>query len=321
MRLGIRKTFKILAPGNSLRKRVAYSLAIARFILVPVIFLAVYYLFEMGWIVDRIVNVDAPAATLAQQASIEILEARRAERNYLLLRDPSYLAANHESLGKTRQILSEVQDLEPQDLGETQKALEALAVYEKRFGAAVSAMSQPGQADADRIQTVVRAYENDLNDLLRGAKSKRREQLVEELRNRVGSFDTQISETVQEGNPSLAPVTADLQTTSQEVLGLLSELETENWKRVQNDHKEARRQMHSAEWALSIVSAITLLFSVWVSFILPRQVVKPLISLREAVDHAAQGNGPIDLEIEGRGEVADLARSVQNLIARLQHNA
>jgi len=321
MRLGIRKTFKILAPGNSLRKRVAYSLAIARFILVPVIFLAVYYLFEMGWIVDRIVNLDAPAATLAQQASIEILEARRAERNYLMLHDPSYLAANHESLGKTRLILSEIQGLEPQDLGETQNALEALAVYEKRFGAAVSAMAQPGQADADRIQTVVRAYENDLNDLLRGAKLKRREQLVEELRNRVGSFDTQISETVQEGNPSLAPVTADLQTTSQEVLGLLSALETENWKRVQNDHKEARRLMHSAEWALSIVSAITLLFSVWVSFILPRQVVKPLISLREAVDHAAQGNGAIDLEIEGRGEVADLARSVQNLIARLQQNA
>jgi hypothetical protein len=40
---------------------VALSLAIARLILVPVIFLAVYYLFEMRWIVDRIVNVDAPA--------------------------------------------------------------------------------------------------------------------------------------------------------------------------------------------------------------------------------------------------------------------
>ena len=70
MRLGIRKTFKILAPGNSLRKRVAYSLAIARLILVPVILLAVYYLFEMGWIVDRIVNVDAPAATLAQPLTV-----------------------------------------------------------------------------------------------------------------------------------------------------------------------------------------------------------------------------------------------------------
>src|ERR1700676_3270826 len=157
MRLGIRKTFKILAPGNSLRKRVAYSLAIARFILVPVIFLAVYYLFEMGWIVDRIVNVDAPAATLAQKASIEILEARRAERNYLLLHDSSYLAANREALGGTKQILNQIQDLEPQDTGEAQKALEALAIYEERVEAAALAVAQPGQGDADRIQAVVRA--------------------------------------------------------------------------------------------------------------------------------------------------------------------
>jgi CHASE3 domain sensor protein len=321
MRFGIRKKFKILAPGNSLRKRVAYSLAIARFILVPVIFLAVYYLFEMGWIVDRIVNVDAPAATLAQQASIETLEARRAERNYLLLHDPTYLAANRESLGKTRQILSQIQDLQPQDLGETQNALEALSIYEQRFAAAVAAMGQPGQGDADRIQAVVRAYEKDLNDLLRGAKVKPREQLIVELRNRVGSFDTQIAETVQEGNPALAPVTAELQSSIQEVLKLLTELETENWKRVENDHREARHLLRQAEWALSIVSGITLLFSVWVSFILPRQVVKPLISLREAVDHAAQGNNSIELDIEGRGEVADLARSVRDLVARLRQPA
>jgi CHASE3 domain sensor protein len=321
MRLGIRKTFKILAPGNSLRKRVAYSLAIARLILVPVIFLAVYYLFEMGWIVDRIVNLDAPAAKLAQGASIEILEARRAERNYLLLHDPIYRAVNRESLARSRKILSQIQDLEPQDSPEAQKALEALGVYEQRFGVAESAMAQPGQGDADRIQAVVRAYEKDLNDSLRGANLKRREQLIVELRNRVGSFDTQISETVQKGNPVLGPVTADLQTSSQEVLRLLSELETRNWKRVESDHREARRLMRSAEWALSIVSAITLLFSVWVSFILPRQVVKPLISLREAVDHAAQGDGAIDLEIEGRGEVADLARSVRNLIVQLRQNA
>jgi methyl-accepting chemotaxis protein len=168
---------------------------------------------------------------------------------------------------------------------------------------------------------VVRAYEQDLNDLLRGARLKKRAQLIEELRNRVGSFDAQISETVQAGNPALAPVTADLQTSSQEVLGMLSDLETENWMRVESDHREARRLLHQAEWALSIVSAITLLFSVWVSFILPRQVVKPLVTLREAVDHAAQGNGAIDFEIAGRGEVADLAKSVQNLIARLQPNA
>ena len=87
MELRIRKRFQVLAPGSSLRRRVAYSLALVRIILVPVIVLAVYYLFQIGFIVDRIVSYDAPAATLAQQATIEMLDARRSERNYLLLND------------------------------------------------------------------------------------------------------------------------------------------------------------------------------------------------------------------------------------------
>jgi CHASE3 domain sensor protein len=96
MPLRIRKTFAIFTSGTSLRRRVLYSFAIVRLVLAPVILLAVYYLFQMGWIVDRIVSVDAPAASLAQQASIQMLEARRAERNYSLLRDTAYVNTNHD---------------------------------------------------------------------------------------------------------------------------------------------------------------------------------------------------------------------------------
>src|ERR1700747_3168130 len=102
MRWRVRKSFKIFAPGSSLQKRVAYSLAVVRLILVPVIFLAVYYLFAMGRILDRIVNVDEPAAKLGEQASIEILEARRAARNYVLFQDPADLRGNQESLKNVR---------------------------------------------------------------------------------------------------------------------------------------------------------------------------------------------------------------------------
>ena len=86
--------------------------AVVRLILVPVIVLAVYYLLVVGRIVERIVSFDAPAATLSQQASIEMLEARRAERNYLLLYDPSSLQANRESISKLEQILRAIRDLE-----------------------------------------------------------------------------------------------------------------------------------------------------------------------------------------------------------------
>ena len=179
---GIRRRFQVLAPGASLRKRVAYSLAIVRLILVPVIFLAIFYLLEIGWIVDRIVSFDAPAATLAQQASITMLEARHAERNYLLLYDPSSLQANRDSIQKIEQIMSAISDLQPSDETMTQETLAALGRYNERFEAAVTVIGQPGQAPADRIDAVLMTYEKDLDNLLKSERYKTRSQLVDELR-------------------------------------------------------------------------------------------------------------------------------------------
>ena len=67
---------------------------------------------------------------------------------------------------------------------------------------------------------------------------------------------------------------------------------------------------------------MTLLVSIWVSFTLPRQVVKPLTDLKEAVDHAAAGNYEIEFAVQGKGEVVELADSVRKLIAhaREKHN-
>ena len=318
MRWRIRKSFKIFAPGSSLRKRVAYSLAIVRLILVPVIFLSVYYLFAMGRIVDRIVNVDAPAAKLAEQASIEILEARRATRNYALFQDPEYLRANQDSLTKVRQFLVRIGDLEPDEETIVQRDLDAVHRYQQRFASAVSTMAASRQEPVERIREAMLAYEKDLDDLAKEARHKRRAQLIQELRTRVGSFDTRITEAVQAGSPVLRQVAPELRASTQEVLQLTSDMEQQNWGRVQMDHQEARQLIHRAERALGIVSGVTLLFSIWASLILPRQVTKPLVSLKEAVDHAATGNYEIDFELHGGGEVVELAKSVQNLTALLR---
>jgi methyl-accepting chemotaxis protein len=321
MALGIQHSIEILAPGSSLRRRVAYSLAIVRLILAPVIFLAIYYLFEMGWIVDRIVSTDTPAATMAEDASIEMLEARRAERNYLLLRDAPSLEVNHASVRKVRETLGRIQTLEPEEQRVTGKALDALRLYEMRFAATVGSLETSDQSSTDRIQRVVRAYEKDLNELLMRARFKKRTQLIDELRSRVDSFDAQISKTVQEGDPALRQVSRDLQRSSQEILQLTSELEASSLKRIQDDHLQARHLIRRAEWALGSVSALTILLSIWISFILPHQVVKPLLNLKAAVDRAAAGDYEIDFDIQGKGEVVQLANSVRNLVDRLRRKS
>jgi methyl-accepting chemotaxis protein len=156
---------------------------------------------------------------------------------------------------------------------------------------------------------------------LKSAKRSKRAQLVDELRRRVASFDSQITETAQQGNPVLQQVTEDLQDTSQKILRISADLESRNWNRVQKGHADARHLIGRAEWALSSVSAITLLISIWVSYALPRQVIKPLLNLKEAVDHAAEGNFEIDFDVQGKGEIVDLAESLRGLLAAVRQKS
>jgi methyl-accepting chemotaxis protein len=272
----------------------------------------------MSRIVDNIVNVDAPAATLAQQASIEMLEARRSERNYLLLHDPGYLESNRQEVKLTREDLEKIRAMEPDEQGDVEIASRALALYQQRLEPGLATLEEPGKSAADRVQAVVKAYEGDLDQLLKRTKRAKRQQLVEELRKVVDSFDSQITATAQQDNPELRKVTDDLHTSSEEVLRIASELESRNWDKVRKEHAEARHLIHQAEWSLTIVSSITLLISIWVSYMLPRQVVKPLLELKKSVDHAAAGNFEIEFDVQGKGEIVELAASLRNMFKAIQ---
>ncbi|HUY15093.1 MAG TPA: hypothetical protein VMX16_15920 [Terriglobia bacterium] len=311
----VSQPFRVFARGTSLRRRTAYSLAIVRLILVPVIFLAVYYLYAMSRIVDRIVSVDAQVATLAESVSIQMLNARRMELNYFLLHDPQDLSTSHQVLDHVNKTLSECLQLQPDESGTISQIQSQLQIYREKLDEAVSRLNQPGHTTREHLQEVLRAYETNLNRILVRAGRESRTHLLEELRNQVGSFDLQMATTLAAGDPALRKATLGLQSSSNRILQLSAQLERESWDRVRRDHSHARQLVKRAEIVLIAVSSLTLLLSILVSFILPRAVVKPLVDLKAAVDHAAAGNYEIEFDVEGDGEVVQLANSVRRLIA------
>jgi methyl-accepting chemotaxis protein len=314
----VRKPLRVFTRGVSLRRRVAYSLAIVRLILVPVILLAVYYLFRMGWIVDRIVSVDAPVATLAERVTIEMLDARRSERNYFLLHDPQDLDANRQSVTHVLQLIDTISQLQPAEKPAADKMQQEAKLYQARLQEAAAHMGQPTGGPVGRIREVVRGYERNLDEVLKNARRKSRTQLVEELQDQIGSLDTQITATLVAEDPALRQITKDLQDSSDQILKQAPQLETRSWDRVMRDHQQARELIHRAEWVLGIVSTLVLLLSIWVSFILPREAVRPLSDLKQAVDHAAAGNYEIEFNVQGEGEVVQLAHSIRNLIEHIR---
>ena len=312
------RSFIVLHRGFSLRRRVALSLALVRLILVPVIFIAVYYLFAMASIVDRIVSIDAPVATNAQLASIQMLDARRAEANYFLLHDPDDITRNREALAQLEKTVRTCRALQPQEKPAFDELEAQITAYRAAFDHAVQQLGESRLPPLQSLRQVVRNYQKDLDEVLANSPGESRARLVEMLRARVDSFDAEIAAKVEESDPQIRQTSRDLATASQRIINVSTELETRSWQRVQRDHQHARALLIRAEVIGGIVSVITVLVSIWVSFSLPRQVVKPLTDLRKAVDRAAAGNYEIVFEVKGQGEVVELANSVRNLLAHVR---
>ena len=191
-----------------------------------------------------------------------------------------------------KRLVSQIETLEPAELAVVEDILKSLQLYQQQFAAAVALLQKSGGRTGQRVQQAVAdAYEADLNELLRRSRRTGDAELLQELQSQVQSFECDsCHKMLGQENPTLRLVTPQMQASSQQVFQLASRLEAESWERVQRDHDEARTLLHDAEWILSIVSVITLLLSLWISFVLPRAVVKPLVDLRNAVDQAAAGN-------------------------------
>lgn len=311
------KPLKVFAPGTSLRRRVVYSLGIVRLILAPVILLAVYYLFMMSRIVDKIVRVDAQVATLVENVSIQMLNARRMELNYFLLHDSEDLQASRASLSDVEDTLRRCVALQPQDRSAVVRIQAEVQTYRSQLDSAVAHINTSRSTSSQRFRKAVQAYENNLNQLMKRSRRESRAHLLQDLRSQSGSFDSQVAGALAAGNPALREATQALQTSSDKILSLSSDLEVASWNRVRQDHLDARHLIDRAEWVLSIVSAFVIILSMIMGYILPRQVVKPLMDLKAAVDHAAGGNYEIEFDVQGKGEVAQLAHSVRDLIAHV----
>ena len=313
-----RRSFIVLLQGFSLRRRVASSLALVRLILVPVLFTAVYYLFAMASIVDRIVNIDAPVARNAERASVQVLDARRAETNYFLLHDPDDIARNREALRQLEKTIQQSRSLVPEERATFDDMETQVTFYQASFDHAVKRLGESNLPPIQSLREIVRTYQKDLDDVLEHSSGETRTRLIEMLRARIESFDTEVAAKVEENDPEIRQTSRDLATASQKIINHSTELESRCWQRVQKDHQRARALLKRAEVIGGIISFITLLVSIWVSFILPRQVVRPLTDLKQAVDHAAAGNYEIEFNVKGDGEVVELADSVRNLISHVR---
>ena len=306
-----------------MKGRIGLGITISRLIFLPVIFLSVYYIAGMVNATNRIATVDAKVARLGEQIISEIAEMRKAEKNYVLLKDPTSLRKIKEV---SQQIIAQIEDGLLLSTSERHRFAEMKEAV-KAYMADIETISQsagPVQnaAALKQFSAGVGNYQKRIDSLLAVAKgSKSQEEIAEsidEISNAAMSFDQFIIESVVASEPSRSRLLGELQAKGSEIAALAETINDNGWKKVEEERARTEILGNRATLLITITLAVTLLLSFAFTWYLPRRVMHPIREVTQALRKASNGNYDVFLRMSGKDELAELVNEFHNLVSHMR---
>lgn len=311
--------------GNrlSMKGRIALGITLSRLIFLPVIFLAIYYIAGMVNATNQIATVDAKVARLAEQIISEIGEMRRAEKNYLLLKDPSYLKKINEV---SQLVIAQIEDglfISSSERNRFAEMKAAVKAYVDNIEI-VSQSTEPVKdvAALNQFSNMVRNYQKRIDSLLVAARSfKSQEEIsqsIDEISSEAMSFDRFIVQSVIASEPKRSKLLAELQSKGDEIATLARQVNENSWKKVEQERSHAEQLGNRATLFITITLAVTLLFSFAFTWYLPRRVLNPIRQITQALRKASSGNYDVFLHLSAKDELGELVNEFHNLVEHMR---
>lgn len=307
----------------SLKGRIGLGITISRLIFLPVIFVAVYYIAGMVKTTNQIATVDARVALLAEQVGAEITELRRAEINYLLLKDPAVFKKLKE---RSQVIVAHIED--GLDLGSGEKSrFTRMKAAVKAYAATIEQISQSNESVQDtailnQFAKSVHNYQKRIDALLAAAKKARSQEeisrSVDEISNEAMSFDHFIVQSVVASESNRARQLEELQSKGEEIDALAREIRENSWRKVEEERGYAEHLGNRATLLITITLAVTLVLSFAFTWYLPRKVLSPIREVTQALRKASNGNYDVFLRLSAKDELGELVNEFHNLVDHLK---
>jgi nitrogen fixation/metabolism regulation signal transduction histidine kinase len=311
--------------GNrlSMKGRIGLGITISRLIFLPVIFMAIYYIAGMATATNQIATVDAKVARVAEQIISEIGDMRRAEKNYLLLKDPAYLKKINEV---SQLVIAQIEDglfISASERNRFAEMKEAVKAYVSNIEL-VSQSSEPVKdvAVLNRFTGLVRSYQKRIDSLLEVAsRFKSQEEIsqsIDAISNEAMSFDRYIVQAVIASEPQRSKLLAELQTKGDQIAALARQINESSWKKVEEERSHAEQLGNRATVLITITLTVTLLLSFAFTWYLPRRVLNPIREITQALRKASNGNYDVFLHLSAKDELGELVNEFHNLVDHMR---
>jgi nitrogen fixation/metabolism regulation signal transduction histidine kinase len=297
--------------GTTIRGRIALSMLCAAALIVPAVIISLFYIRRMNTAVGQIVNQDIELMHVADRISLEFLEARRGEKNFLLYGDTTYLIESMSSLRNVSRLCAEGRLLDPALAMRFDSVCELTAAY----GGLTDSLLRLPRTDAARIiitpgLSELRAH---YESLLRAASKTESEAARDSLRSAAALVAGEISVPIP-GYRSINDSILSLQTA---MAGQTDSIISHAQRRV-IQHRDHARQL--ATWGqrnILTVLLLVLVVLVWLIIILPRRVVLPIKRISNALHRVEEGNLDIRIQVRTGDELGQLARQLNRALSYL----
>jgi HAMP domain-containing protein len=312
--------------GNrfSLRSRIGLGITLSRIIFLPVIFLAIYYIAGMVTATNRIAKVDASVGRMADQILFEVGEMRKAEKNFILLKDPASFRKIKESAQKIISLSEDGLILSPSERSHFSQMRESVRGYM----ALLESFSQSGDTPQQDITALkgfsggVEDYQKRIESLLSVAKkSKTQEEIaqsIDEISTTAMSFDQFIIQSAIGSEPSRLKLLSELQTRGEEVAAKARLVNENGWKNVEEERARTESLGHRATLLITLTLIVTFLFSFALTWYLPRRLLQPVRDITQALRRASNGNYDVFLTINAKDELGELVKEFHNLVHHMR---
>ena len=330
----LRKQTRNVERRLSIKTKISISIISAFILIVPMVSLSTHYLSQMWKRIDEIAQKDAWLVDISQEIEVTMLLAKKAESNLSVNvipeNDSLYIKRNQQATQKIIDFVNEaLLKIDQKDTLLLQiKA--ATVVYDQNFEAFLT-LREPPLTAGDHNKILSEAFITKKNELLRNYTNIIDRALEEEEKSRVDSLinaanklfrefsiDELLISTQSNKNPEIIDVKQKMYENAELVQTLANRLGEQGRNGLQRHRFEVDVFTARAKRNILTIIIITFMISIYLLFVFPARIVKPISTITKIIRRAETGDYDISIPFVTQDEIGELAIFFNRMIKQVK---
>ncbi|MBN2090687.1 HAMP domain-containing protein [candidate division KSB1 bacterium] len=330
---GLEREVKEIKKSMTIKAKISLSIIFALILIVPMVSLSLHYLNEMWKRLEEITLQDTRLVDIAQEIEVQILLAKKAESNlslnFVMGNDSIYIQQNNQAIDDVVKLVNEGLMISLDD--SLLKAIKHLTRgYQQHFNEFIQNRTLPISIERQR-KLLNTAFANKKNELFtkyinlmnraQNEQDKNKADSLTSAANKILNdfsiedliFSTHLSE-----NPQLGLIKQRLTNSVENIQHLAQLLNERGQEKLQTHRLETEKFSARAKRNIVTVILLTFMISIYLVFIFPTSIVKPISAIINMVRQAESGNYDVSIPSVSRDEVGELAKFLNRMMRQVK---